>query len=45
MPSVFALPRLPLSKALNKYITASMGSMRRSNFHVKALSCSKLGRC
>jgi hypothetical protein len=44
MPSVLAFPRFPLSSALKRYMTASMGRMRRSNFHVSAFSCSYVGR-
>lgn len=33
-----------LSKALKRYMTASIGSMRKSNFRHNAFSCSKFGR-
>jgi hypothetical protein len=44
MWSVFALPRFPLSKALKRYMMASMGKMRKSSFHKSALSFSYVGR-
>jgi hypothetical protein len=40
---LYAVSTFLESKSCSR-LTASMGSMRRSNFHVSALSCSKVGR-
>lgn len=40
---LYAVSTFLESKSYSRH-TASMGSIRRSNFHVSALSCSKVGR-